>query len=319
MTLLAGIRNLIARRRSPDTEGIDPDDLPADKLADEIDVDPDMLCDDIEVVAGSAIEPKPSATLLSADGRRPARGENAENEDRRMAEMLAQIESRFEEQEAGLERAVRRLDERLETQAGAMERLGSQLDDRMARQATETSRVAEQVETLAQSASEIGEIRKRSDEVLETIREGAAAAKARDEALAEAVTQRIGDAVSELAESGRGAAERVEGALNKLIESGRNDDSEALAQISGKLDSTARAVREYAERSAGVGERLNELAETSGTLKQAMAKMSRAVEARETELTRMLARNKRSMTMFAFACTLAALMALAVAVIAIFI
>ena len=78
------------------------------------------------------------------------------------------------------------------------------------------------------------------------------------------------------------------------------------------------AVRE-ASKSEGTADALREVVETAESLKQAMAQMSRSVETREAELTKLLARNKRSMTMFAFACTLAALMALVVAVIAIFV
>ncbi len=305
MTLLAGIRNLLARKK--DQGSIDLTAPPDGKLAADVEIDPDVLTDDVGLVAEAAIESKPSSEsaeeLLGPAGPPLRMAGTGTEEDEVMAELLERIENRLDRHEDETKRLVEQMDQRVVSQTAQVQRLVSQFDERMAKQASETSRVAERIEQIEQVSQELARVKEQTTRALAVAEQQADQAGARDEAMTAALTSAV--------------TSRVDDAVAKINEAASGGD-EAMEQMSRKLDSTVQAVRKASEHSEGIAGHMRGVMETSDSLKQAMAQLSRSVETREGELKTLIARNKRSMTMFAFACTLAALMALLVAVVAMF-
>ena len=97
----------------------------------------------------------------------------------------------------------------------------------------------------------------------------------------------------------------------------RNDES--LRQIRDQIDSTARSVSHADERSEGLVDSVRDIQGRTAGLDDAVTRIARAVREREDKIITLLGRTKRSMTLFAYGCTLASLLAVGIAAVAIFV
>ncbi|MHC4588857.1 MAG: hypothetical protein ACYTAQ_05850 [Planctomycetota bacterium] len=162
-------------------------------------------------------------------------------------------------------------------------------------------KLTQHLDQLPLVLKETAEIKGQCGQVLEQMGEQLKEARSRDDAAAEAVTEAVNSAVT-------AGVERLAQAASR--------DGQALDRIEQLAESNAQALRMAGETEDGVSQNLRQVLESSARIQRTVAEIKQSHEGRDAEIAKHFAASKRTMMMLAFACTLASLLALAVAVIA---
>ncbi|MHC4080661.1 MAG: hypothetical protein ACYSU2_05015 [Planctomycetota bacterium] len=306
MELLSGIRNLIRRRKPPLAIDI-AEPKPDSAVVEEVDVtEPLEVVEELEALEPGALD----VEAVSAP----------------MAESAAEVHG-FD-----VAAAVERICDRLDAQ-------GQRVDA----QTSEVRRLVQHLEQLPLVLKETAEIKGQCAQVMELVSGQVSDARTRDEAVVEAVneTRRHEDAVLEAINEARGRNDAVIEAINnaqghddavieavnaavdkavsaavKRITEASSRDAETLSHIQQQVESNAQALRMAGETEDGVSQNLREVLESSIRVQRSVAELDKSHEGREAQMAMHFAASKRTMMTLSFACTLAALLALVVAVIA---
>jgi uncharacterized coiled-coil DUF342 family protein len=304
--LLSGIRNLIRRRKPPLAIDI-AEPKPDSAVVEEVDVtEPLEVVEELEALEPGALD----VEAVSAP----------------MAESAAEVHG-FD-----VAAAVERICDRLDAQ-------GQRVDA----QTSEVRRLVQHLEQLPLVLKETAEIKGQCAQVMELVSGQVSDARTRDEAVVEAVneTRRHEDAVLEAINEARGRNDAVIEAINnaqghddavieavnaavdkavsaavKRITEASSRDAETLSHIQQQVESNAQALRMAGETEDGVSQNLREVLESSIRVQRSVAELDKSHEGREAQMAMHFAASKRTMMTLSFACTLAALLALVVAVIA---
>ena len=309
MTLLSGIRNLITRRKPPLAIDIaEPQaDGTVEEVVEEVDVtEPMEVVEEVEATELVALGVEPDS-LSNPGGVPEAHG----------VDVAALVES-----------------------------IGDQLDahgDRIDAQAAEARRLVQHMEHLPLVLKETAEIKGQCAQVIELVSGQVSEARTREETVVEAVneTRRHEDAVMEaikkagdhndavveaikearsrddaVIEAVNAAVDKAVSAAVKRIAGASARDAETLNRIQQQVESNAQALRMAGETADGVSQNMGQVLESSMQVQRAVTGLEKSRQGREAEIAKHFAASKRTMLLLAFACTLASLLALAVAVIA---
>jgi chromosome segregation ATPase len=346
MTLLSGIRNLISRRRSPlildlpgpEQEAPDAEESPgaaadpreelelmeAVELEDEFVPRADAAA---EAIGAEVLQAAESiGDQLDAHGKRlDAHGDRLVRHGGKLDAQGTQLDAHRSAVEAHggqLEAHGGKLDAhggqleahggRLETLADRLGTHGSELEthggrlethrEQLQRQMALVQALAEQLQTrLPQVLQETAEFKSRCAQVIDLVGEQAGEAQRRDDAVTETVNAAVTNAV---------------GAGLKRLGDASSRDAAMLERIQKELASNTQALREAGESEQGAAHHLREVLELTVKLQRAVATLEQSTEGHSALVAARLAQTKRSMMMLAYACTLAALTALVIAVLA---
>jgi DNA-binding ferritin-like protein len=192
------------------------------------------------------------------------------------------------------------LGERIEELNERIEGIGERIDvlgDNNSAPPDELRRLAQHMDQLPLILKEAAEIKGQGAQILDLFGEQLSLASHREDSVTDAVSGVVNNAV-------------------KKMTAASSHDGEVLDRIQQQLDSTAEAIRAAGETDEGVNQSLRDVMENSTRLKTSIVQLQQSGEQREAELRRQLAANKRSMLMLAAACSMAALLALVLALIA---
>jgi len=230
--------------------------------------------------------------------------------------------------------------------AAVVESIGDRIDaqsDRIETQSSDVRRLVQHMEQLPLVLKETAEIKGQCAQVIELVSGQVSEARTREETVVEAVseTRRHEDAVMEAINEAKGHNDAVMEAIKQT--SGRDDavieaisaaadkavsasvkriteasarDAETLSCIQQQVESNAQALRMAGETEEGASQSMRDVLESSVKIERVVAGLNKSHQAREAEITAHFAASKRTMMMLTFACTLASLLALVVAVIA---
>ena len=176
----------------------------------------------------------------------------------------------------------------------------TQLDARVEVQAAESRQLADQLGEVLELVGEVAQIKQQCARMLERVDEQFSRSQNHDEV----ITAAVGAAVE-------AAATRFGEALDL--------NGESLQQMRAQLDSTARSVSHADERSEGLVDALRDIQGRTAGLDDAVTRIGQTVQQREDKIIELLSRTRRSMTLFAYGCTLATLLAIGIAAVAIFV
>jgi hypothetical protein len=230
--------------------------------------------------------------------------------------------------------------------AAAVESLGGQLDaqrDRLDAQSAEVRRLVQHMEQVPLVLKETAEIKGQCAQVIDLVSGQASEARTREETVVEAVTEtrRHEDAVMEAINETKGhnsavieaikeakgrddavieavntAVDKAVSGAVKRITDASSGDTETLGRIEQQVESNAQALRMAGETEEGVSQHMREVLESSVRVQRTVAELEKTHQAREAEIAAHFAASKRTMMTLTFACTLASLLALIVAVVA---
>jgi chromosome segregation ATPase len=304
VTLITDIRNLITRRKS--ALAIDIAEPQVDEAAEEVEV-----ADDVEVVEAvevdhdyvSQIEPAPGApdaevvAVVEGIGNRvDAQGERMKGQARQLTTQGEQLSAQGKQLSTqGEQLSAQR--EQLNAQDEKLNLQGEQLDA----QTTQVQKMNQHMEQLPLVLKETAEIKGQCAQVIELVGAQAGDARGRDEAVTETITRAVNDAVA-------GAADRLAEASSK--------DEKVLERIQRQLEVNTKAFQMTGDAEDGIQRKIDELRDSTSKLRQTVQSLVTAGEGRDAQVAAQLAATKKSMMQLAFACALASLMALVVAVIA---
>jgi hypothetical protein len=231
--------------------------------------------------------------------------------------------------------------------SAALEDFGGRLDaqrDRIDAQAADVRRLVQHMEQVPLVLKETAEIKGQCAQVIDLVSGQASEARTREETVVDAVneTRRHEDAVMEAINEAKGRNEAVLDAIRetrsrddavveavnaavdkavsaavKRITDASARDAETLNHIQQQVESNAQVLRMAGETEEGVSERMREVLETSVRVQRTVSDLEKSQHGREAEIAAHFAASKKTMMMLAFACTLASLLALLVAVIAV--
>ncbi len=281
MSLLTGFRNLIGRKREAETG-----------VAVEAETDVAVVAE----IEAKPPEPEVENIRYERDDDRVV--ETA----REVVQRLEAIDDRLGARGAETQRLVKELDGHIESSFGRTEQLVQRLDARGEMQAAESKQITDQLGQVLELGGDVAQIKQQCASLLERIDEQLN--RSQDHG---AVDEAINAAVSTAVDA---AAKRFGEALER--------SGESLQQMRAQLDSTARSVSHADERSEGLVHALRDIQERTAGLDDAITRIGRTVRQREDKLIELLSRTKRSMTLFAYGCTLASLLAVGIAAVAIF-
>jgi chromosome segregation ATPase len=196
--------------------------------------------------------------------------------------------------------------------AQVIELVGGQVSEARTREETVVEAVSETRRHEDAVMEAINEARGHNDAVMEAIQ----AASSRDDAVMEAIRQASSrdDAVIEAVNA---AVEKAVSASVKRITEASARDAETLSRIQEQVESNAQALRMAGETEEGASQNMREVLESSMKVERAVTGFEKSHQGREAEIATHFASSKRTMMMLAFACTLASLLALVVALIAV--
>ena len=291
MTLLSGIRNLITRWKPP--LAIDIAEPQADGTVEEVDVtEPVEVVEEVEATESVALgfEPDPLSNRSSAP---EAQGVDVAAVAESIGDRIDAHSDRIETQSAEVRRLVQHM-EHLPLVLKETAEIKGQCAQVIELVSGQVSEARTREETVVEAVSET---RRHEDAVMEAIKE----ARSRDDAVIEAVNAAVDKAVS---------------AAVKRITEGSARDAETLNRIQQQVESNAQALRMAGETADGVAQNMGQVLESSMQVQRAVTGLEKSHQGREAEIAAHFAASKRTMMMLAFACTLASLLALVVAVIA---
>jgi hypothetical protein len=276
VTLLSGIRNLITRRKPPLAIDI-AEPQPDGAVEEEVDVtEPVDVAEELDAIEPVALAVEPEPEL----------------------------EPELEPEPGPSMRAASVLVEPGADVAAVVESIGDRIDaqrDRLDAQSTDVRRLVQHMEQLPRVLKETVEIKGLCARVTELVSGQVSEASTRAEAVIEAVNEAVANAVS---------------AAVKRLDDASSRDAKVLERIQEQLAANARALREAGETEEGVAQNLREVVESSSRVQRVVADLGQSHEQREAQMAKQFAASKRTMLMLAFACTLASLLALVVAVVA---
>jgi chromosome segregation ATPase len=304
VTLLTDIRNLITRRKP--ALAIDITGPQADEAAEEVEVP-----DDVEVVEAievddeyvSQIQPASEAAgaevteaVAGIGSRLEAQGETMKTQARQLNAQGEKLTAHAKQMTAqGEQLSAQR--EQLNAQDEKLNLQGEQLDA----QTTQVQKMNQHMEQLPLVLKETAEIKGQCAQVMEIVGAQAGDARGRDEAVTEAVARAVDTAIA-------GATERLAEASSK--------DEKVLERIQRQLEANTKAFQMTGDSEEGIRHKIDELRDSTSKLRQTVNALETASEGRNAQVAAQLAATKKSMMQLAFACALASLMALVVAVIA---
>ncbi len=220
-------------------------------------------------------------------------------------DVMVEIEAKPPDPEPAVDtdrNVVQRLDDidvRLGARGTETQQLVERLDARVDVQAAESRQLADQLDQVLELVGEVAQIKQQCARLLERIDEQLDRSQNHDEVINAAV----GTAVEAV-------ATRFGEALDR--------NGESLQQMRDQLDSTARSVSDADERSEGFVHSLHEIQQRTAGLDDLITRIGQTVQEREDEIIELLSRTRRSMTLFAYGGTLAMLLAVTIAAVAVF-
>jgi chromosome segregation ATPase len=306
VTLLSGIKNLITRRKPP--LAIDIAEPQAEGTVEEVDVsEPVEVVEEVEAM--EAVELGVEPDLVNGPGSATeAHGVHVAAVVESIGDRIDAQSDRIETQSSEVRRLVQHMEQLplVLKQTAEIRGQCAQVIDLVSGQVSE-ARTRE--ETVLEAVSET---RRHEDAVMEAINE----AKGHNDAVMEAIKQASSrdDAVIEAVNA---AVDKAVSASVKRITEASTRDAETLSRIQRQVESNAQALRMAGETEEGASQNIREVLESSMKVQQAVTVFEKSYQGREAEIAAHFASSKRTMMMLAFACTLASLLALVVAVIAV--
>jgi uncharacterized coiled-coil DUF342 family protein len=332
--LLSGIRNLIRRRKPPLAIDI-AEPKPDSAVVEEVDVtEPLEVVEELEALEPGALDVE-AVSAPMAESAAEVHGFDVAAAVERICDRLDAQGQRVDAQTSEVRRLVQHLEQlplvlketaEIKGQcAQVMELVSGQVSDARTRDEAVVEAVNETRRHEDAVLEAINEARGRNDAVIAAVNE----TQRRENAVLEAINETRGrnDAVIEAINNAQGHDDAVIEAVNaavdkavsaavKRITEASSRDAETLSHIQQQVESNAQALRMAGETEDGVSQNLREVLESSIRVQRSVAELDKSHEGREAQMAMHFAASKRTMMTLSFACTLAALLALVVAVIA---
>jgi len=220
-------------------------------------------------------------------------------------DVVVEIEAKPPEPEPAVD-TTRKVDQRLDdiddllgARGAETQQLVKRLDARVEVQAAESKQLADQLGQVLELVGEVAGIKQQCARLLERIDEQLDRLQNHDEVINAAVGTAVEAATTRFGE-----------ALDR--------NGESLQQMRDQLDSTARSVSNADERSEDLVHSLHDIQGRTAGLDEAITRIGQTVQEREDEIIELLSRTRRSMTLFAYGGTLAALLAVTIVAVAVF-
>ena len=292
MTLLSGIRNLIARRREPANRAlaVDPEPVEIETGLQEV----------IEAKPAETTSPAPPEVAVAADAYAEVEDDTElmdiddlddleEPDEIDLADRLDEMETRLDAGGADIHRLVKELDGHVESNAARSQDLVQQLDERIQSQARETQQVVKKLDERIQSqARETQQVVKKLDERIQS--------QARE-------TQQVvklGERFELVADESKRLAEQVQ-QLPALADQVA-DISRQCNHLRELIDEAAKVATHTEKRSESLVHDLRHLEERTAGFDDAITRVGQSMRHLEATFPVLLERTRKSMLMFVFAC-----------------
>ena len=274
MTLLSGIRNLIARRREPANRAlaVDPEPVEIETGLQEV----------IEAKPAETTSPAPPEVAVAADAYAEVEDDTElmdiddlddleEPDEIDLADRLDEMETRLDAGGADIHRLVKELDGHVESNAARSQDLVQQLDERIQSQARETQQVVKKLDERIQSQA------RETQQVV-----------------------KLGERFELVADESKRLAEQVQ-QLPALADQVA-DISRQCNHLRELIDEAAKVATHTEKRSESLVHDLRHLEERTAGFDDAITRVGQSMRHLEATFPVLLERTRKSMLMFVFAC-----------------
>ena len=274
MTLLSGIRNLIARRREPANRAlaVDPEPVEIETGLQEV----------IEAKPAETTSPAPPEVAVAADAYAEVEDDTElmdiddlddleEPDEIDLADRLDEMETRLNAGGADIHRLVKELDGHVESNAARSQDLVQQLDERIQSQARETQQVVKKLDERIQSQA------RETQQVV-----------------------KLGERFELVADESKRLAEQVQ-QLPALADQVA-DISRQCNHLRELIDEAAKVATHTEKRSESLVHDLRHLEERTAGFDDAITRVGQSMRHLEATFPVLLERTRKSMLMFVFAC-----------------